>query len=90
MCTKELKQILLFLVLVFTSFCFNLKFFLILFLAEKHVGSQFPDKALKPNPLHWTLGVLTTGLPEKSLYLLFSFLLSFLFFLLSVLPLNLN
>ena len=86
MCTKELKQILLFLVSVFTSFCFNLKFFKILFLAAKHVGSQFPNQTLKPNPLHWTLGVLPTGLPEKSHYLLFSFLLSFLFFPLSVSP----
>ena len=67
-------------------FCFNLKFFKILFLAAKHVGSQFPNQTLKPNPLHWTLGVLTTGLPEKSHYLLFSFLLSFLFFPLSVSP----
>ena len=30
-----------------------------------HVGSQFLDQGLKPCPLHWGHGVLTTGPPGK-------------------------
>ena len=37
-------------------------------------GSQFPNQGSNPNPLQWQCGVLTTGLPEKSL-------ISFYFFL---------
>ena len=29
-------------------------------------GIQFPDQGLNPGPLHWELGVLVTGPPEKS------------------------
>ena len=32
-----------------------------------HVGSQFPDQGLNLSSLQWKLGVLTTGLPGKSL-----------------------
>ena len=33
----------------------------------RHVGSFFPDQGLNPKPLHWERGVLSTGLPGKSL-----------------------
>ena len=32
----------------------------------QHVGSQFPNQGSNPCPLHWVLGVLTTGPPGKS------------------------
>ena len=37
-------------------------------------GVYFPDQRSSPGPLHWEIGVLTTGLPGKSLFLSFLFL----------------
>ena len=34
-------------------------------------GVQFPDQGSNLSPLHWEHGVLTTGLPGKSLKLSF-------------------
>ena len=31
----------------------------------KHVGSEFLDQGSNLHPLHWKLGVLTTGLPRE-------------------------
>ena len=42
-------------------------FFLFFGHTAKHVGSQFPDQGWNPRPLHWKHGVLTNGLPGKSL-----------------------
>ena len=33
----------------------------------QHVGSYFPNQGLDPHHLHWKHGILTTGLPVKSL-----------------------
>ena len=35
-------------------------------LATQHVGSEFPDQASTPLPLHWQCRVLTTGLLARS------------------------
>ena len=35
-------------------------------------GIQFPGKGLNPGPLHWKLGVWTTGPPGKSLCITFN------------------
>ena len=35
-------------------------------------GSWFSDQGSNPGPLQWMNGVLTTGLPGNSLYILFS------------------
>ena len=34
-------------------------------------GIWFPDQGLNPGPLHWELGVLSTGPPGKSLFFFF-------------------
>ena len=45
--------------------CFVVSFFFFF----QHVGSYFPDQRLNPRPHpHLQLGVLTTGLPGKSLF----------------------
>ena len=44
-------------------FFFSFKFGCIMW----HVESQFPDQGSNPWPLYWKLGVLTSGLPGKSL-----------------------
>ena len=38
------------------------------FLVTRHVGSWFPDQGSNPHPLQWKRGVLTAGLPGKSLH----------------------
>ena len=45
--------------------CWGL-FFFFFGCATRRIGSQFPDQGSNLYPLHWKLGVLTTGLPEKS------------------------
>ena len=35
-------------------------------LSEGHVGSEFPDQGLSPQPLQWKHGVFTTAPPGKS------------------------
>ena len=49
--------------------------FLILLLlfrhTERHVGSYFPDQGKNLCPLQWKYGILTTGLPQKSLMRIF-------------------
>ena len=42
-------------------------FFFFFGYATRHAGSQFPDQGSNPRPLQWKRGVLTTGLPGKSL-----------------------
>ena len=42
-------------------------FFSIYILAVQQVRSYFPYQELNSRPLQWKLGVLTTGLPGKSL-----------------------
>ena len=46
-----------------------LVFFILVFwgYAMRHAGSSFPNQGLKPCPLHWEHGVLTTGPPGTSL-----------------------
>ena len=41
------------------------------FSAGRYVGSQLPDQGPSPQPLHWKVMVLTTGLPGKSLECIF-------------------
>ena len=48
-----------------SSLSLSLFFF---FLALWHVGFSFPDQGSNPCFLQWRDGVLTTGLPEKSLF----------------------
>ena len=38
----------------------------------RHVGSYFPDQGGNPCPLRWKGGILTTGLPKKSLVAFFN------------------
>ena len=50
--------------------CFVTGFFVCLFVfghAMRQVGSQFPDQGSNLHPLYWQRGVVTTGLPGKSL-----------------------
>ena len=44
--------------------------FLFFCLIPRHMGSQFPDQGSNPYPLQQKPGVLTTGLPGKSLQLI--------------------
>ena len=48
----------------------NIYIYLFIWLCQvlvKSCGIYFPDQGLNPGPLHWELGVLDAGLPEKSL-----------------------
>ena len=45
------------------------------------MGPYFPNQGLNLHPLHWKHGVLTTGLPGKSLPLFFQSHLGYLFLL---------
>ena len=44
-----------------------LPFFFFFFFWLCHLGTLFPNQGSNPCPLHWKHGVLTTGLPGKSL-----------------------
>ena len=63
-----------FLSFVHSYFFFNFFFFL----AAQHVESQFPAWGSNPYLLLWQHGVLTTGLPGKSLFHLFLQAINFL------------
>ena len=56
--------------------------FIYLFLPTWHIGYSFPDQGSNLCHLHWECGVLTTGLPGKSLcaFLIFSVPSASLFF----------
>ena len=55
------------------SYCgFLFPFFFLFGCATQHAGSQFPNQGLNLRPLHWKHGALTTGLPGKSLIVVFT------------------
>ena len=60
----------------------SLSHFIYLFfnLTVRSVESWLPDQELNPCSLHWKHGVLRTGLPEKSLFLILNALDSSLSF----------
>ena len=47
--------------------CSGVGFFFFFGLTTWHEGSWFPDQGSNPHPLQWHRGVLTAGLPGKSL-----------------------
>ena len=70
--------------LLCTSLCTDLFLHMLFFLNQfflflsHHVGSYFPDQGLNLYPLQWKHRILTTGLPGKSLYMVFEITLFFL------------
>ena len=63
-CVHESVLFIVFLFFLFFSFCF-------LGCSVRHGGSKFPNQGWNPCPLHWECGVLTTGLPGESLFVVF-------------------
>ena len=60
-------------------FCFFLSFGC----ATQHVASYFSDQELNSCPPHWKFEVSTTGLPGKSLKMIFFFFFSLVWFYLT-------